>query len=392
MIATLRRLPLLETALLLLATLALIVLAVLTDRAKHSDVPLDSYSSYDAAGGGLRAWYEVLQREGLRVGRFEQRPPFLDNTVDALVWAEPLTFDTRQVQNTPADVSGLEAWVRDGGRLLYAGHDDAAARAHVLHLPLSTNGTPGGAPYVGPELADAGVGRVAPSPDSALRWRPARGATVLLADEKGPLVVRYAFGKGEVVAAIDESLFTNARLGLADNARLAYALARPRGARGLVAFDEAVHGFVVPEHWWSIVPRPFAIALALALAVLILAFGGAALRLGPPLVPVARAEQTSAAFVDALAALFEKTGSGRKALADAAASAKRAVATRAGVPDDLSDEAVARCIESNGDRSTFLGLAELAARNEGSDEQLVRGVTLAQRLRKDYGSHVRARG
>jgi hypothetical protein len=296
------------------------------------------------------------------------------------------------VQNTPADVAALEAWVRGGGRLLYVGHDDEAARAQVLHLPSSTNAAPRGEPYVAPELQRAGVRRVAPSPDSELRWRAARGATLLLADAKGPLAVRYAFGKGEVVAVIDESPFTDARLGLADNARLAYVLARPRSAGGAVAFDEAVHGFVVPEHWWSIVPRPFAVALGLALAVLLVAFGGAALRLGPPVVPDERAEQSSAAFIDALAALFEKTGAARKALADAAASAKRAVATRAGVPDDLPDEAVARCIESNDDRHTFLALAALAARGSASDEQLVRGVTLAQRLRKEYGSHGRARG
>ncbi len=390
--AALRRLPLLESVLLLAATLALIALAVLTDQAKHTEVAFDSYSSFDAASGGLRAWYEMLQREGLRVGRYEQRPPFLDGTLDTLIWAEPLAFDPRQVQNTQADVAALEAWVRGGGRLLYLGHDDEAARAHVLGLPSSTDAAPRGASSIGPELAGAGVRRLAPSPDAELRWLAPRGATLLLADGRGPLAVRYAFGKGEVVAVIDEGLFTNARLGLADDARLAYVLARPRRAGGLVAFDEAVHGFVVPEHWWSVVPRPFGFALGLALAVLLVAFGGAALRLGPPLVPAERAGQTSAAFIDALAALLEKTGAARKALADAAASAKRAVATRAGVPDDSPDEAVARGLESNEDRTTFLALAALAARGEASDEQFVRGVTLAQRLRKDYESHGRARG
>jgi hypothetical protein len=391
-IATLRRLPPLETALLVCATLALIALGVLTDRSKHSGLPVDSYSSYDAAGGGLRAWYEVLQREGLRVDRFERRPPFLDGSLDTLIWAEPLSFDPRQQQNTKADVAALEAWVRGGGRLLYIGRDEDAAREHVLNLPASTGAASRYAPFVSPELEHAGVRRVVTAPDSGLRWQVRRGATVLLADERGSLVLRYAFGKGVVVAVIDESPFINARLGLADDARLAYALARPRAAGAAVAFDEAVHGFVVPEHWWSIVPRPFAIALGLALAVLLIAFGGAALRLGPPVVPREREERTSAAFIDALASLFETTGAARKALSDAAASAKRAVALRAGVPDDASDEAVARCIESNEERTTFLGLAALAAGGSASDEQLVRGVTLAQRLRKDHGSHGRARG
>jgi hypothetical protein len=392
MIARLRRWPLLETALLTVAAAALVALGVVTERARHHAVALESYSSYDAAGGGLRAWYEVLRREGLRVDRFEARPPFLNRGIDTLVWAEPLPFDPRRIPNTRADVAALEAWVRDGGRLLYVGRDDAGAAEHALNLPSSAlaSASANTARFVAPGLSSEGVRDVTPAAE--LRWRAGGGKTMLFVDEKGPLIVRYAYGKGEVVAVIDESLFTNARLARADDARLAYALARPRIPGGLVAFDEAVHGFIVPEHWWVIVPRPFAVALALATVALLVAFAGAALRLGPPLAPLRRAEQTSSAFIDAVAALFERNGAARKALTDAAASAKRALATAAGVPDDTPDETVARLIESNDARRAFRDLCALAARGRTDDEHLLRGVDLAQRLRKEYVTHGRARG
>ena len=153
------------------------------------------------------------------------------------MWAEPLPFDPRRIPNTRADVAALEAWVREGGRLLYVGHPDGAAAEHVLNLPSSAraSASANAARFVAPGLSNEGVRDVAPAAE--LRWHAGGGRTMLLVDERGPLVVRYAYGKGEVVAAIDESLFTNARLARADDARLAYALARPRIPGGLVAFD-----------------------------------------------------------------------------------------------------------------------------------------------------------
>jgi hypothetical protein len=389
MIAALRKLPRLETSLAVVAALILIALAYFRESpGRNPTQQLDSYSSYDAASGGYRAWYELLQRERLRVDRFEERPAFLDASVDTLVWADPLGFDPRQISNSAADIGALEAWVKNGGRLLYIGHDDAAAAQHLLNLPASRQPVKHARPFVAPELRADGVAHVVPF--VALRWR-ANPKNVLLGDKGGALVVRYRYGKGTVTAAIDEPAFTNARIALGDQARLGFALAQPHAPGGTIAFDETVHGFLVPEHWWTIVPRAFAIALWGALAVLLIAFAGAAIRLGPALQPAPRGDATSGEFIDALGALYERGSAARKAMLDAAASTKRVVAKTLGMRDDEPVERIAAGIDEPGRRARFLSLVQLARNASPSDANLVRAVALAQTLRKDFESHARSR-
>ena len=268
---------------------------------ERAQVLPDSYSTHDAKSGGYRAWFELMQREGVNVERFELRPAFLDRSVRTLVWADPLPFDVRQQFMTKSDLDALDAWIRHGGRLVYLGHDDEAAAQGLLKLPRSTAKPVRGArAYVAPQFASAGVSRY--PAETKLRWSEGK-RTTLLSDARGPLVVEYPYGKGDIVAAIDEPGFTNANIGRPDRARLAYALAQPQN--GPIAFNESIHGFSTPEHWWAVVPRAFAIAIWCALGILLFAFAGAALRLGPPVVPKPR-DPNSAAFLDALAALFER--------------------------------------------------------------------------------------
>ena len=389
MTAFVRRLPVLETTLFVASVLVLVAVALLGRHRDAGSAVFDSYSTYDAAGGGYRAWYELMGREGVAVERFAQRPAFLDPSLDTLVWSEPLPFDPHQQQPTDADVAALEAWVRAGGHLLYIGHDDAAAKAGILHLPGTRASRARGGPSVARELQAAGVRNVASS--AVLRWRlPKAPVRVLVSDTAGPLVLAYGFGRGRVVAVIDEALFANARLTLADRARLAYALAAPARPGGVVAFDEAVHGYAVPDHWWTIVPRPFAVALGIAVFVLLVAFAGAAVRLGPPVIPIQRADRSSAEFLSALASLLDRGGAAEKALADATASTTRAVARTLGVSEAASGDALAARLEPGELRASFERLLALA-RGHARTGDLIAGVALAARIRKDCSAHARAR-
>ena len=196
--------------------------------------------------------------------------------------------------------------------------------------------------------------------------------------------------RGRVTAVIDESLFTNDGIARGDRARLAVALALPRAATGRVSFDEAVHGFGVPERWWQIVPRPFAIALIVAGAALMVAFAGAAIRLGPPLVPEARTDRSTADFIDALAALLERATAVRRALDDAKNSTTHALAHALGLRDDApASDILARLDEPA--REPYRELLQIAGNGYPDRRNLVRGVALAQRLRKDYAQHGRPR-
>ncbi len=356
---------------------------------------IDSFSSYDAAQGGYRAWYEMLQREDVAVTRFEQRPSFLNGNLATLVWAEPLRYDPRQTANTKADVHALEDWVKAGGRLLYLGYDDVAAKAGILKLPVTQvvrKKTPR-SPRIDRTLRTAGVERVAF--ESPMRWKIAKKqrarTTVLVGDAFGPLAVEYPYGRGRVVAALDESAFANRGIVRADNARLAYALSVPQKSGGSVAFDEAAHGYLVPDHWWAIVPRPFLVALALATAALLVAFSGAAIRLGPPIVPPRRTDASSAEFVDSLAALFERGRAARKALGEIVDATTRVVATALGFPHDAPAAVVETRIESPALREDFRKLIAASKAARVDEGLLLSAVVSAQHLQKEYVTNARRR-
>jgi len=396
----LRALPLRDLILLAIAIVLITTFNLLSARPGDRAVAqLDSYSTYDAATGGYRAWYELLQREKIGIERFERRPAFLDGSLETLIWAEPIDYDPRQTYNTPADVRALEDWVKAGGRFIYLGHDDAAAKKGILKLPRtmtvktpakkSAKPVPTSAPRLAPELRSEGIDRVAFS--TPLRWKARKGATILVADAAGPLALSYSYGKGRIVSVLDETAFDNAHIARADNARLAFVLASSGRPGARVAFDEAAHGYLVPEKWWQIMPRPLLIALGIVVAGLLIAFVGSAIRLGPPIAPPARTDATSAEFIDSLAALFERGHATAKALEEVVRSTVRIIAVSLGLPDDTPPSVIARRIEAPESRDAYLELAEAADAPSIDEGRLVRLVASAQRLRKEFTTHARTR-
>lgn len=388
MIATLRALPRLETGLLLVAIVLVGAFGAFKQRAAETAFSLpDSYSTHDASSGGYRAWFELLQREGIAVERFERAPAFLTERVRTLVWADPLPFDPRQPYVSKADIAALEHWVRAGGTLIYLGHDDAAARQKILRLPLSIKPKRATSrPATAPFLREAGVRAVRWRADR--RWKPRKDAEVLVGDKRGLLAVRYAFGRGSVTAIVDEAPFANSHIADADAARFAYALLAR--APSPLAFDEAAHGFIVPLHWWTVVPRAFTIGLIVALVTLAVAFTGAAIRLGPPIVPRNRRDATSAEFLDAVAALLARGRAADGAVTSALHSTARAVTRSLGLPDDAPPRTIAARLDPEL-RADYTRLLEISAAGAVDDKTLVRALVTARHLRKECASHGRPR-
>ncbi len=360
----LRRAPPLETAILAVALALLVALSLYRSLATPVALPA-SFSSYDAAGGGYRAFYELLRAEGVQTDRFEQHPAFLDAGIDTLVWAEPSPLDPRAQAPARADVMALTNWIRSGGRLVYLidGNANAAfvaaARAQIapLELPRVTSAQlPAHRRSIARSLAGAGVAHW--DEPQALHWRVARRrVTVLVDDGRGATIVTYELGRGAVTAALDETALTNAGIARGDNARLAVALTMPRRRGAFVSFDEAPHGFIASAHWWQIVPRLLLLALALAALAIVIALAGAGVRLGPPLLTPASDVEPPPDLIDGLAALLERGRAYAHALAAAHASAFRAL------PCDQ---------------------AELKTAGAACDERsFIRGVARAQQLRKD---------
>jgi hypothetical protein len=276
-----------------------------------------SHESGDVAPGGYAAWYELLEREGVHVTRFHAPHADLsDASLDTLIVAFP--DSGHEVRWDGVEEDALDAWVRSGGRLIdvgpspSTGRDDARNAPMVLSEIKRAAGALRGpwAALVG-SLAERGTQRIV---------RHAHGTfDTLLRDHAGALVVQRREGRGEEIGVFSAAPFENGHLAVDGDARLAYLLARPRVAGGVVAFDEAIHGDVVDRPWYRALDVRERVALLfLVLAGLAwLAYG--LLPLGPPVRLVAPREPTSEEFLDAFAALYRR-GRARTRASDALVS------------------------------------------------------------------------
>jgi hypothetical protein len=339
-----------------LALAGLLLVALLTR--PPQEAALDTYSAGDTRSGGYAAWDALLQREGVAVEHFQQRPIELDGTIDTLIDAygvEAMPGDAR----LPADTDALAAWVRAGGRLIVIGSDASVVQRERQKLarPIERTARASGGTLHGPAFGDA-IASLATF--SRQRFVPAKRRTrVLLADRGGAIVERVAFGRGAIVYVSDPRMFSNAAIARDDNARLAYLLARPRRAGRIVAFDEALHAAIVERGWVATLSVPVRVALAGTVLVILIALAGGALRLGPPVTLRVVREPASDEFIRAIASLYARAGARREAIALLAAAA------------DGPDEPA-------------MQLRALRERPQPTDADLIQSATLARALRKDH--------
>jgi hypothetical protein len=267
--------------------------------------------------------------------------------------------------------------VRDGGALLVAGSGLVAPLAgNHVSLPQSSMIAARGRAFIAPSLAAFGVRRYDAGGIERLVAR--KTDTVLLRDGRGVVALRYPLGRGSVIDVVDGSLFRNGSIARYDRARLAVALAAllARRPETRIAFDEAIHGYAAPLHWWLVLPRPFVFAVAAGALVLAVALAGAALRLGPARAAEPERAPTSEEYLDALAALMQKAHAGRASLQQASVSTHRLLGRHAA--GDHAGETVG-------------ALDALAAQTHPTDRDVIRGLELAHAVRKEYAGRERRR-
>jgi hypothetical protein len=359
---------------------ALAALAVVTAPAQP---PLrDTYAStaYDATG--YRAWSALLEREGIATERFVLRPIELDAHLDTLISAQPPAVAADPQARTAADVGALAAWVRGGGRLVYAGRfpNLGDAERRLLKLPIVMPDVGGAGAPSGP-LTDRVTRLRGLGADRMLLVEHAGSA--LLSDRNGDIVVRYPLGRGSVIAVSDPQLFANANIARADNARLAYLVGRPQHG-GTVAFDDGVHGSLVDRPWYRALPIPVRVGLGIGAVALLFALVGSALSGVPPMRLDAPREPGSEEFIDALAALYERTGARAAVRAILVRDALAAAARRAGLADETPpDVVVARLADRGADTATLRRLAAARDTPVATDAALLASAQLAYLVRKD---------
>ena len=371
-----------------LAVLALVGVSLLGDRAQ---APVASTrASGDYSFGGYRAWYELLAREGVRVEPFRRHHDALaEGGIDTLVMSFPQSPVPYSWDASERDA--LRAWVRGGGRLVDIGLTPAVDKNDAKGERVLLETGRGGAPCAlqGPwsplvaALPERGSARLA----AIARAR----VDTLLRDRRGALVVRYRYGRGEVVGVANAAQFENRAIERGDAARLAYLVARPGRPGGTVAFDESVRGDIVEKAWYRALTAPELLALALAAlaGVLWLAYG--IVPLGPPVQLRPPREPTSDEFLDAVAALYERARArdhaGDALLRDARRSLERLPRTAANAA--LEKRVQAARYESLTSDAALIAVAQLARAARENDKTMV--MDRAHRSRAPQRTPLRGR-
>ena len=340
-----------------------------------------THASGDYSFGGYRAWYELLAREGVSVGRLRSHHDALRRSkIDTLIVAFP--DDGVASSWNASEHNALRAWVRGGGRLvdigLWAPDSSEDPKDELVYLekkPKDRGALHGPWAVLVGSVGDRGVNRLVPVEHAHVE--------TLLADRSGPLVVRYRYGRGEVIGVATPTFFENRALGRADDARLAYLVGRP-GHGGLVAFDEAVRGDVVEKPWYRALSAAELVALAVAALAGLLWLQYGIIPLGPPVRLRAAREPTSEEFVDAVAALYERARARDHARDALVTDARRALdrAPRTAANTALAARVAAAATEPLANDAALVALATVA---RTARQEIIRGSS------PDNDSHAFAR-
>jgi hypothetical protein len=254
-------------------------------------------SSYATAPTGLAAYADLLARDGHRVTQLRDAPAQARLDPGSTV----VLLDPGEVLR--ADARALRRFLDAGGHLVAGGSENPGWVDEVLRRPpaWSEEGVRLARPRARvPETA--GVRRVETAGRGS--WARAGQARPALGSGGRELLVVAPVGRGRIALLADASPLQNRLLARADDAKLGLSLAGPPSRP--VAFVESVHGYgrasgfgAIPTAW------RFALGgLVLAALVLIWARGR---RLGPPEALERPLPPPRGEYVDAMAALLERS-------------------------------------------------------------------------------------
>jgi hypothetical protein len=255
-------------------------------------------SSYSTASGGAKAAYLLLADAGYRVERWERPLDQLPRaTGTTLILAEPSEAPTHEEKDR------LKAFIAQGGHVIAIGtavgaflpENDAVPEFDVLGEIAGKKAS---------ALSPSEITRAAPEIVIAPRahWQSDAAAYPLYGDGDRTLVVKYAYGRGEVLWWASATPLTNA--GLKEQGNLEFFLACLGGARGGILWDEYIHGYR-QTLGLSIAHSP-AKWLALQLVLLGLAVVATfSRRSGPICEPASEVRLSPIEFVQTLGGLYE---------------------------------------------------------------------------------------
>jgi hypothetical protein len=257
------------------------------------DVP----SSYSTASGGAKAAYLVLTEAGYGVQRWERRLIDLPKSA-TLILADPQEAPTRDEREA------LRNFLWGGGHLIATGMFAGTFLPENESVPdMLLAMTWKKVSAVAPSVITRAAPQITIAPQA--RWPSYSPAYALYGDGDDIVVVKYPYGRGEVLWWAAATPLTNA--GLKEPGNLEFLLACVGDTRAPILWDEYIHGY--RETLESSVGHSPVKWLLLQLGLLGLAvLATFSRRSGPVFAPVSDIRLSPLEFVQTLGGLYENAG------------------------------------------------------------------------------------
>jgi hypothetical protein len=261
-------------------------------------------SSYSTASGGAKAAYLVLASAGYKVERWERPLHELPRAAGkTLVLAEPLEAPTHEEKDR------LKEFLTEGGHVIATGMFAGTFLPENESVPEVFGG---GTWKTASALSPSEITRAAPEIKLApqARWTAYSAVYPLYGDGERTLVVKYPYGRGEVLWWASATPLTNA--GLKESGNLEFLLAcmgsaKDGAGKNGILWDEYIHGYR-PTLASSIAHSPVK-WLVLQLALLGLSVLATFSRRSGPIFKLAAVARLSPIeFVETLGGLYEHAG------------------------------------------------------------------------------------
>jgi hypothetical protein len=296
-------------------------------------------SSYSSASSGAKAAYLLLRDTGYKVQRWERplselTPATAKNLT--LVLAEPDEAPTREERER------LTSFISAGGHVIATGMFAGTFLPQNESVPDVFSGmTWKTASSLSPSQITRAAPRVVLAPHAY--WQPFSLAYPLYGVDDHTLVVKYPFGRGEVLWWASATPLTNA--GLKEPGNLEFFLACLGDQKNEILWDEYIHGYR-QTLGGSIAHSPakwlFAQLVLLALAVVV-TFSR---RSGPVSMPMTEVRLSPIEFVQTLGGLYERTGTASIAVDICYRRFRYWLTRRLGVAGNTSAEELASAIRN----------------------------------------------
>lgn len=261
---------------------------------------LEIPTTYSTASGGAKAAYLLLQESGYKVERWERPLAELSNPPGkTLILAEPLQAPTREERRK------LEDFISGGGRVIATGVFAGLflPRASVIPNPWAAM-TWKRVSALTPSLITRAAPQITLAPEAS--WGYDSSVLPLYGSEGKIAVIKYGFGRGEVIWWAAATPLTNA--GLKEPGNLEFFLACLSDHQGReVIWDEYLHGY--QQSLASTIARSsvkwiFVQFALLSLAILV-TFSR---RSGPIFTPAGDSRLSPLEFVHTLGGLYQRAG------------------------------------------------------------------------------------